>query len=272
MYASALNLCHNINSHTALMNKAILRLSTGKRINSAADDPAGLCISQGMESQIRGMNVAKRNAQDAISLIQTADGALSSVHSILQKLNELAVQSANGINTDDERRNSNSVFQSLIKGIDDICGQSQFNTQNLFDRDGNIRIQVGANTGQYMDIEMKEINSGVLGLGSLDISTQQGAQQAMDIVKSAISKVSNQRGILGAYENRLEYTIDYLDNSILNLTEAQSRITDTDIAEEMMNYAKESLLSQVSNSLLTSYIKQQESMVQTLFSIEYKRY
>ena len=108
------------------MNKAMLRLSTGKRINSAADDPAGLCISQGMESQIRGMNVAKRNAQDAISMVQTADGALSSVHSILQKLNELAVQAANGSYTDDDRVSSNVAFQSLIKGIDEVLSKNGY--------------------------------------------------------------------------------------------------------------------------------------------------
>lgn len=249
------------------MNRAMLRLSTGKRINSAADDPAGLCISQGMESQIRGMNVAKRNAQDAISMLQTADGALSSVHSILQRLNELAVQSANGSYTDDDRKNSNIEFKELIKGINDICGQSQFNTQNLFDSDETIRIQVGANEGQYMDITKKQIDSGVLGLDSLDISTQEGASEAITYIKDAISKVSTQRSLIGAQENRLEYTIDYLDNSIINLTEAQSRITDADMAEEMMNYAKESLLMQVSNQLLSSYLKQQESMVQMLLSM-----
>ena len=249
------------------MNRAMLRLSTGKRINSAADDPAGLCISQGMESQIRGMNVAKRNAQDAISMLQTADGALFSVHSILQRLNELAVQSANGSYTDEDRKNSNIEFKELIKGINDICGQSQFNTQNLFDSDDTIRIQVGANEGQYMDITKKQIDSGVLGLDSLDISTREGASEAITYVKDAISKVSTQRSLIGAQENRLEYTIDYLDNSIINLTEAQSRITDADMAEEMMNYAKESLLMQVSNQLLSSYLKQQESMVQMLLSM-----
>lgn len=249
------------------MNRAMLRLSTGKRINSAADDPAGLCISQGMESQIRGMNVAKRNAQDAISMLQTADGALSSVHSILQRLNELAVQSANGSYTDEDRKNSNIEFKELIKGINDICGQSQFNTQNLFDSDETIRIQVGANEGQYMDITKKQIDSGVLGLDSLDISTQEGASEAITYIKDAISKVSTQRSLIGAQENRLEYTIEYLDNSIINLTEAQSRITDADMAEEMMNYAKESLLMQVSNQLLSSYLKQQESMVQMLLSM-----
>ena len=254
-------------AHEYLMNRAMLRLSTGKRINSAADDPAGLCISQGMESQIRGMNVAKRNAQDAISMLQTADGALSSVHSILQRLNELAVQSANGSYTDEDRKNSNIEFKELIKGINDICGQSQFNTQNLFDSDETIRIQVGANEGQYMDITKKQIDSGVLGLDSLDISTQEGASEAITYIKDAISKVSTQRSLIGAQENRLEYTIEYLDNSIINLTEAQSRITDADMAEEMMNYAKESLLMQVSNQLLSSYLKQQESMVQMLLSM-----
>lgn len=254
-------------THESLMNRAMLRLSTGKRINSAADDPAGLCISQGMESQIRGMNVAKRNAQDAISLLQTADGALSSVHSMLQRLNELAVQAANGSYTKEDRENSNIEFKELVKGINDICGQSQFNTQNLFDSDETIRIQVGANEGQYMDITKKQINSSVLGLDSLDISTQEGASEAITAVKDAISKVSSHRSRIGAQENRLEYTIDYLDNSVLNLTEAQSRITDADIAQEMMNYAKESLLMQVSNQLLTSYLKQQESMVQMLLSM-----
>lgn len=257
-------------THEKLMNRAMLRLSTGKRINSAADDPAGLGISQGMESQIRGMNVAKRNAQNAISMIQTADGALSSVHSILQKLNELAVQSANGTAKDEDRKNSNLVFKSLIEGIDDICGQSQFNTKNLFTDNETVRIQVGANTGQYMEVDLTKVNSAVLGLDNLDISTQDGASKAIDIVKDAISKVSGVRSKLGAYENRLEYTIDNLDNNVENLTAAQSRITDADIAEEMMNYAKESLLVQVSNSLLSNYIRQQESMVQTLLSVYYR--
>lgn len=257
---------NSLKTHESLMNRAMIRLSTGKRINSAADDPAGLCISQGMESQIRGMNVAKRNAQDTISMLQTADGALSSVHSMLQRLNELAVQNANGSYTAEDRKNSNIEFRELIKGIDDICSQSQFNTQNLFDSDSTIYVQIGANEGQYMEITKNKINSNVLGLDSLDISTREGASEAITVVKNAILKVSSQRSLIGAKENRLEYTIDYLDNSVLNLTEAQSRITDADIAEEMMNYAKESLLMQVSNQLLSSYLKQQESMVQMLLS------
>ncbi|MCR4942875.1 MAG: flagellin [Clostridium sp.] len=266
-YASALTLCHNINTHQTAMSKAMLRLSTGKRITSAADDPAGLCISQGMESQIRGMNVAKRNIQDAVSMIQTADGALGSVHSILQKLNELAVQSATGTTTDEDRKNSNEVFKSLVEGLDDICRESEFNTQKLFSTDEKINIQVGANAGQIMTIEKKKIDSSTLGLDKLDISTEEGASKAIDTIKKAISSVSSQRSMLGAMENRLECTSDYLDNSILNLTEAQSRIMDADMAEEIMNFARESLLSQVSNFLLSSYIKQQESMLQLLLSL-----
>lgn len=267
MDATALKLCHNIRTHETLMNKSMERLSSGKKLNKAADDPAGLCISEGMEAQIRGMNAAEKNVQDAVSLIQTADDSLDNVQSILQDLNELAVKSATATCSKEDRENNNIVFKSLVKGVNDILKQSQFNTRQLFGKNEKLNIQIGANYGQVMKLDMYKIDSKMLGLEDLDISTEEGASKAINDVKEAINIISKSRSSYGASAKRLDYIADNLEDSVANLTEAKSRITDADMAKEMITYTREKMLTEVSTCMLGNYLRDQQGMVDTLLMI-----
>lgn len=262
-----LGLCRQMGIHEFNQNRNILRLSTGQRINSAADDPAGLAISEKMRAQIRGLNMASRNSQDAISMIQTADGALSEVHSMLQRMNELAVESANGTTTDEDRKNINKEYTQLLDQIDTMGDQTEFNDKKLFkhdltDKDKNkMQVQVGANEGQTISVDMDDMNSSQLGLKGTSIATKEDAEKAMTAVKKAVEKVSSQRAGLGASQNRLEHIISYTDNYAENLTDAESRIRDTDIAKETMDFAKNKILMQATQSLFVQVRKQQESVI-----------
>lgn len=269
---NALRLCNQMNMHQYNLNRSIQRLSSGLRINSAADDPAGLAISEKMKAQIRGLEVAERNAQDGISMLQTADGQLQSVQDMLQRLNELAVQSANGTYSESDRSAMSAEFNELLNAIDGIGNNSEFNTIPLFkDKDGSgsnkFHIQVGANAGQSIEIDTGVMSVGNLGLSGVNINTPEDAEKAITAVKDAIDKVSLQRGKIGAYENRLEYTIDNIDNYSENLTSALSRITDVDMAKESMEYAKNSMLLQVTQALMVQVRKQEESMLDLLKSV-----
>lgn len=246
------------------------RLSSGKRINRAADDPAGLCISQKMEAQIRGLRMAQRNVQDGISLIQTAEGAMSTVHDILQRMNELAVQSANGTYTDADRANLNLEFEELKKTITGISKDTEFNEKKLLDGSQNtngINIQAGPNAGNTINIKIGDISSATLNLADVNISTADKAQEAIGKVKAAVNSVSSQRAYLGAMQNRMEYTINNLSNYEENLTAAQSRIMDTDMAQTMMEFTKNQILMQVSQAMLAQYINMQKERVAALLKM-----
>ncbi|MDS0524183.1 flagellin [Clostridium sp. SHJSY1] len=269
---NALKLCNQMNIHQNKINRSIQRLSSGLRINSAADDPAGLAISERMKAQIRGLEVAKRNAEDGVSMLQTADGQLQGVQNILQRLNELSVQSANGTYSEFDRAAMSEEFNQLLDTIGGIGNNSEFNTIPLFkDKDGSgsnkFHIQVGANAGQAIEIDTGVMNVGNLGLNGVNINTPEEAEKAMTAVKNAIDKVSIQRGKIGAYENRLEYTIDNIDNYSENLTSALSRIIDVDMAKESMEYAKNSMLLEVTQALMVQVRKQEEGMVDLLKSM-----
>lgn len=275
---------HNISAMTAYRSyqkaitaqaKAMERLSTGLRINRAADDPAGLAISEKMRAQIRGLNQASRNAQDAISLIQTGEGALNEVHSILQRMRELAVQAANDTNTEAERNAIQKEIDQLTEAIADIGNNTEFNTMKLLNGSKTkFSIQIGANAGQTMTIEMDDMRPSAIGLtgsgsgftnnGTLDMSSHESASSALDIIDEAVNKVSSQRSLLGAYHNRLEHTISNLDNAAENLTAAESRIRDADMAKEMMEYTKQSILAQVAMAMMAQSHKQQQMILQLL--------
>lgn len=271
-----IGLCRQMGIHEFNQNRNILRLSTGLRINSAADDPAGLAISEKMRAQIRGLNMASRNAQDAVSMVQTADGALSEVHSMLQRMNELATESANGSMTDKDREALNKEYKQLLDQIDTTGDQTEFNDKHVFKDDSNggnnnsshkVQIQVGANEGQTIDINMEPMNSAVLGLKNTNISTQEDAQKVLTKVKDAINHVSLQRADYGAAQNRLEHIIDYTDNYAENLTDAESRIRDADMAKETMEFAKNKILMQATQSLFVQVRKQQESIIDLIKSM-----
>ncbi|SFM23674.1 flagellin [Gracilibacillus orientalis] len=257
------------------MQSSMEKLSSGLRINRAGDDAAGLSISEKMRSQVRGLDQASRNSQDGISMIQTAEGALDETHSILQRMRELAVQSSNDTNVGEDRAALNNEFTQLGEELGRIKDNTQFNKQNLLDgsagaagSSGAVSIQVGANEDEVtvIDFATSGVNlSGVVTAAqSGDISSLSGAQSAITNIESQIATVSEGRSYLGAMQNRLEHTIANLDNSSENLSAAESRIRDVDMAKEMMEMTKSNILSQASQSMLAQANQQPQSVLQLL--------
>ena len=241
------------------------------RINRAADDAAGLAISEKMRSQIRGLEMAERNALDAISLIQTAEGALNEVHSILQRMRELAVQASNGTNQDTDREALDSEFQQLIEEIDRIGKDTQFNKTNVLAADQTINIQLGANNGQTLTLSWKKQLKDSLGedgtnISTLNIKDVANAQNAISTLDSAIISVSKSRSKMGAYQNRLEHTINNLKTANENLTSAESRIRDTDMAMEMTEFTKNNILTQAAQAMLAQSNQLPQGILQLLKS------
>ena len=250
---TAMNANRQLGITTGQQAKSSEKLSSGYRINRAADDAAGLTISEKMRSQIRGLNKASDNAQDGISLIQTAEGALNEAHSILQRMNELATQAANDTNTTSDRDAIKAEIDALTSEIDRIASTTQFNTQNLLSGGfKNKQLQVGALNGQKISITIGAMNAATLGITDAlkKVDTFTNAGKAMSTFQTAIAKVSKQRSALGALQNRLEHTVANLDNVAENTQAAESRIRDTDMAEEMVEYSKNNILAQAGQSML----------------------
>ena len=238
------------------LQKSTEKLSSGYKINRAADDAAGLSISEKMRNQIRGLNKASDNAQDGISLVQTAEGALNEVHSMLQRMSELAVQAANGTNATTDRTALNDEVQQLKTEIQRVGSTTQFNKMNILDGGFSAgtkkALQVGANANQTISIAISALKS-VVGSSltdTLKIDTATNAQSAITTVQSSIEKLSTLRSKLGAVQNRLEHTVANLDNISENTQSAESRIRDTDMAEEMVQYSKNNILQQAGQSML----------------------
>ena len=241
---------------TSAQAKSTEKLSSGYKINRAADDAAGLSISEKMRSQIRGLNKASSNAQDGVSLVQTAEGALNETHSILQRMNELATQAANGTNTTVDRSAIKAELDQLTSEIDRIQSTTQFNTMNLLDgtfsgTKNKMKLQVGALSGQSIDFTIANMCASKIGLkADLSVSTFTKAGSYMKSVQDAIEVVSKQRSAMGAIQNRLEHTIANLDTTSENTQSAESRIRDTDMASEMVTYSKNNILAQAGQSML----------------------
>jgi len=255
--------------HQNQMMTAMIRLSSGKRINSAKDDAAGLAISERMRAQIRGLNQASRNAQDGISLIQTAEGGLNESHAILQRMREITVQAGNDTLTSNDRLKLQDEFDELIKGLNDIGKRTEFNTQSLLDGSfKDKKLQIGANSGQFMEISIKDMTSEGLSLTDDDLSlgSHEEAGKTLSVLDTAIESVSRERSRLGAMENRLGHTISNLDNQAFNLTNAESRIRDADMAKEIMNMVKHNILNQAAQMMLAMSIRQPQSILQLLNS------
>jgi len=231
--------------------KSTEKLSSGYKINRAGDDAAGLTISEKMRSQIRGLNKASTNAQDGISVIQVAEGALSETHSILQRMNELATQAANDTNTTTDRSAIQLEINQLASEISRIRSTTAFNTMNLLDGSfTNKNLQVGSLSGQNIRISISNMSATQLGVNALKMSTNSNAGEAMSKIQTAISSVSTMRSTLGALQNRLEHTISNLDNISENTQASESRLRDTDMAAEMVNYSKNNILAQAGQSML----------------------
>lgn len=248
---TAMNANRQLGVTTGAQAKSSEKLSSGYRINRAGDDAAGLTISEKMRSQIRGLNKASSNAQDGVSLIQVAEGALNETHSILQRMNELATQAANDTNTSADRTAIQKEVDQLQSEITRIQSTTQFNTMNLLDGDFTGKnLQVGSLCGQTITIDITNMSASALGVNSLKLSTFSQAGAAMCSIQAAISAVSAQRSKLGAIQNRLEHTIANLDNIAENTQSAESRIRDTDMAKEMVEYSKNNILAQAGQSML----------------------
>ena len=236
---------------TSAQAKSSEKLSSGYKINRAADDAAGLTISEKMRSQIRGLNKASDNAEDGVSLIQVAEGALGETHSILQRMNELATQAANDTNTTADRTAIQKEVDQLASEISRIRSTTQFNTMNLLDgKFAAKNLQVGSLCGQKIQISIDNMSASALGVATLAVTSFTSAGAAMKNIQSAISLVSGQRSYLGALQNRLEHTVANLDNISENTQSAESRIRDTDMAEEMVTYSKNNILAQAGQSML----------------------
>ena len=236
---------------TSAQAKSTEKLSSGYKINRAADDAAGLSISEKMRSQIRGLDKASSNAQDGISAIQTAEGALNETHSILQRMNELATQAANDTNTSTDRTAVQAEITQLTAEIDRIQSTTQFNSMNLLDGSFTGKnLQVGALSGQNIAISIGNMNAATIGVSAVSVTSNAVAGAAMSSIQSAIDMVSTQRSDLGALQNRLEHTIANLDTTSENTSAAESRIRDTDMAKEMVTYSKNNILSQAGQSML----------------------
>ena len=253
----AMNANRQLGVTTDSQKKVTEKLSSGYKINRAADDAAGLTISEKMRSQIRGLTQASANAQDGISCVQTAEGALTEVHSMLQRMNELAVKAANGTNTSADRLAIQKEVSALAKEISRVAQSTQFNTLNLLNgsfSEGKI-LQVGAANvdKQQITIKISAMDASTLGITEVNVADADGdgGKKAIGIITKAIARVSQQRSDLGAVQNRLEHTIANLDNVVENTTAAESQIRDTDMAKTMVEYTKNNILSQAGTAMLS---------------------
>jgi flagellin len=257
---SALNTLNKLTANTTATTSSLEKLSSGLRINKAADDAAGLAISEKMKAQISGLDTASENAQNGISLIQTAEGALSESQSILQRMNELAVQAANGTNTKNDAQKLQDEVATLTDTLDKISTQTSYNTLEVLSSagtgslfDGGITLQVGAKAGETITVAFDGetftgVDSSALGVNAVNLVS--GASAAITSITDAIDKVSSMRSKLGAYQNSLTHTINNLGVESENLTSAESQITDVDMAKEMTTYTKNNILVQSAEAML----------------------
>lgn len=273
---------HNMNAMNAHRNmgvnnnnaaKAMEKLSSGLRINRAGDDAAGLAISEKMRGQIRGLDQASRNAQDGISLIQTAEGALNETTNILQRMRELSVQAANDTNATTDRVAIKTELIALQDEITRIADTTKFNGKNLINSAASngsaLNIQVGANSGEGIKITLANMAASVIGVtttlvSNISAGTAGDANKLTTAIDNALVKVSTQRAKFGAIQNRLEHTIKNVDNTSENLQAAESRVRDVDMAKEMMNYSKNNILNQAAQSMLAQANQQPQNVLNLL--------
>jgi flagellin len=266
---ASLNSWRNLQASQNSMNTSLEKLSSGKKINRAADDASGLAISEKMTSQINGLDQATQNAQNGISLIQTAEGALNETTAILQRIRTLAVQSRNDTNTDNDRGQTQKEVAALLSEIDRIATTTQFNTKNLLNgsaSDTSLVFQIGANQGQVLSVTITNMgtSAGALGVSGVSLGVAGSASHAVSVLDAAISKVSSQRASLGAVQNRLTHTVNNLEVASENLSAARSNLQDTDMAKEMANYSKQQVLIQSGTAMLAQANQSSQSVLKLL--------
>jgi flagellin len=289
---TAMNAYRNLTGVNNRVNKTMEKLSSGMRINRAADDAAGLAISEKMRGQIKGLNMATKNAQDSISMIQTAEGALNETHSILQRMRELAVQSANDTNTNADRIQIQKEMDRLRQEVDRISTSTEFNTKVLMDGtyvDDTLSFHIGANKDQVVNLNINDMGAEALGVIKYDevtvtnpetgetttrkVATEDkaisvvsvaDAEVAITSINDAIESVSDERSKFGALQNRLEHTINNLRVSSENLQAAESRIRDADMADQMVNLSKDKIISQSGTAMLAQANAQPQGVLQLL--------
>ena len=280
---------HNMSSLYAnrvlgISNDGIMRniekLSSGERINRAGDDASGLAVSEKMRSQIRGLNQASRNIENGVSFIQTTEGYLTETTDILQRIRELAVQSANGIYSDEDRMQIQVEISALVSEVDRIASSAQFNGMNMLTGrfaqptgenavTGSMWFHIGANMDQRMQIYIGTMSAAALGIREigteekLKLSTPEDANRAIGTIDEGLKKINKQRADLGAYQNRMEYAVKGLNISAENLQAAESRIRDTDMASQMVSFTKNSVLQQAGTAMLA----QANTMSQNVLSL-----
>ena len=262
------------------LQKDMEKLSSGEKINRAGDDASGLAVSEKMRSQIRGLNRASKNAEDGISFIQTTEGYLQETTDIIQRIRELSVQSANGIYTDEDRMQIQVEVSQLVAEVDRIASQAQFNGMNMLTGrfaqaagensvTGSLWLHIGANMDQRVQVFVATMSAAALGIRelgteeTLTIATPDEANRAIGTLDEALKKINKQRADLGAYQNRLEYTVKGVDIAAENLQASESRIRDTDMASQMVEFTKNSILTQAGTAMLA----QANSQAQTVLSL-----
>jgi len=252
---AAQNAYRSLSTSDSQMSKSLEKLSSGFRINRAADDAAGLAISEGLRSQIGGLKVGARNAQDGISVVQTAEGALTEVHSMLQRMNDLSVQYNSGVQNTDSQAALSAEFDALQEEITRIADNTKFNGVALF-ADNDLDFQVGYDSGDTITVD------GAASLKSIDTSAAVITDSTS--VQTAIKDVSTQRASLGGLQNRFEHTVNSVNVAIENLSASESRIRDTDMAQEMVSFTRTQILSQASTSMLAQANQSQQGVLSLL--------
>lgn len=247
---AALNTARTLRNSTSQLNQSLARLSSGLRINRAADDAAGLAIAEGFRSQVRGSQVAQRNAQDGVSLVQTAEGALSETTNILQRIRELAVQSANGTQSTNNRVSIDTEVQQLLAQIDDIALDTEFNGLHVLSSAQTVTLQAGAYTSQTLIVAMSGAKTSDLGVSAVAVSSVALAVSAISTIDVALQSVNSLRSTLGAFQNRLEFTISTLSIQEENAASSESAIRDADIAQETVRFTRNQILVSAGTSVL----------------------
>lgn len=247
---AAINSYRNLATNQSALSKNLEKLSSGYKINRAGDDAAGLAISESMRSQINGLNQAVSNANDGVGLIQTAEGALTETHSMLQRLKTLSTQAANGTYTDTARKNIKAEVDALTAEIDRISTSTEFNGVKPLAAGNNMTFQIGATKDETLKVTSQAMDSQTLGVKNITVVSVANANTAIDTINKAIDTVSGYRAQLGAAQNRMEHTINNLKVTSENVTAAESRIRDTDMADEMTSYTKNNILMQAAQSML----------------------